>query len=159
MSAVCTCELARAADAETIANMSRWLIESGLQPTWTAQRVLWHIRDAESVVLVAREQGRLVGFAIMQFGETRAHLNLLGVLPSRQRSGIGRRLMRWLEETAMTAGTFLIRLEVRVGNTAARAFYASLGYRELGVLEGYYQERDSAVRMARDLSMGLGGLV
>lgn len=139
--------------------MSRWLIESGLQPTWTAQRVLWHIRDAESVVLVAREQGRLVGFAIMQFGETRAHLNLLGVLPSRQRSGIGRRLMRWLEETAMTAGTFLIRLEVRVGNTAARAFYASLGYRELGVLEGYYQERDSAVRMARDLSMGLGGLV
>jgi len=159
MSAVCTCELARAADAETIANMSRWLIESGLQPTWTAQRVLWHIRDAESVVLVAREQGRLVGFAIMQFGETRAHLNLLGVLPSRQRSGIGRRLLRWLEETAITAGTFLIRLEVRVGNTAARAFYSSLGYRELDVIDGYYQQSDSAVRMARDLSAGMGGLV
>lgn len=131
--------------------MSRWLIEAGLAPTWHFHRVLWHIRDRESIVLAARDQGKLVGFAIMQFADTSAHLNLLGVLPSRQRAGIGRQLVRWLEDSAITAGTFLIKLEVRESNSAAREFYASLGYREVGLVEGYYQGRDSAIRMARDL--------
>ena len=152
MATLCTLQLARAADAESIANMSRWVIEAGLQPTWPAQRVLWHIRDRESVVLTARSDA-LVGFAIMQFGDTTAHLNLLAVLPGRQRCGIGRQLLRWLEASALTAGTFLIKLEVRESNHAARAFYASLGYRELGVVGGYYQGRDSAVRMSHDLRL------
>lgn len=153
MPAVCTCELARRSDAETISNMSRWLIEAGLSPTWVPERVLWHMRDRESTVLVAREQAKLVGFAIMQFLDSTAHLNLLGVAPSRQRNGIGRQLMKWLEESAMTAGTFLIRLEVREANFAARRFYASMGYREVGLVEGYYQGRDNAVRMSRDLAI------
>jgi ribosomal protein S18 acetylase RimI-like enzyme len=155
MAAVCTCELARASDAEAISNMSRWLIEAGLKPTWQPHRVLWHVRDKESVVLVAREQSRLVGFAIMQFGDTSAHLNLLGVMPSRQRSGIGRQLLEWLEASAVTAGTFLIKLEVRESNIVARRFYASLGYRENGLIEGYYQGRDNAVRVSRDLRLTL----
>jgi ribosomal-protein-alanine N-acetyltransferase len=152
MTAVCICELARPSDAETISNMSRWLIEAGLAPTWHLHRVLWHIRDRESVVLVARDQCKLAGFAIMQYGESSAHLNLIGVLPSRQRSGIGRKLVQWLESSAITAGTFLIKLEVRESNAAAREFYAAMGYKEIGLVQGYYQSRDSAVRMSRDLS-------
>ncbi len=153
MTAVCTCELARRSDAETISNMSRWLIEAGLTPMWVPERVLWHLRDRESTVLVARDQARLVGFAVMQFMDTTAHLNLLGVIPTRQRSGIGRQLLRWLEASAVTAGTFLVKLEVREGNFAARRFYASMGYSEAGVIEGYYQGRDNAVRMNRDLAL------
>ena len=153
MTAVCTCELARRSDAHTISNMSRWLIEAGLTPMWVPERVLWHLRDRESTVLVARDQARLVGFAVMQFMDTTAHLNLLGVMPSRQRSGIGRQLLRWLEASAVTAGTFLVKLEVREGNFAARRFYASMGYSETGVIEGYYQGRDNAVRMNRDLAL------
>lgn len=153
MSAVCTCELARHFDAETIANMSRWLIEAGLTQTWHAQRVSWHMRDRESTVLVARDQSRVVGFAIMQFGETSAHLSLLGVAPSRQRSGVGRQLLQWLESSAMIAGTFLIKLEVREGNFGARRFYAAMGYRETAVIERYYQGRDNAVRMSRNLAI------
>lgn len=153
MTTVCTCELARRSDAETISNMSRWLIEAGLTPTWVPERVLWHLRDRESTVLVARDQATLVGFAIMQFRDTSAHLNLLGVMPSRQRSGIGRQLLQWLEASAITAGTFLIKLEVRETNLAARGFYASMGYREVGIVEGYYQARENAVRMSRDLAV------
>jgi ribosomal protein S18 acetylase RimI-like enzyme len=153
MTAVCTCELARRSDVEAISNMSRWLIEAGLTPMWVPERVLWHMRDRESTVLVARDQTRLVGFAIMQFMDTSAHLNLLGVMPSRQRSGIGRQLLHWLETSAVTAGTFLVKLEVRESNHAARRFYASVGYTETGVVEGYYQGRDNAVRMSRNLSV------
>jgi ribosomal-protein-alanine acetyltransferase len=154
MASVCTYELARLSDAESIANLSRWLIEAGLQPTWTSARVTWHIRHPESVVLLARESGRrLIGFAIMQFGESSAHLNLLGVLPARQRHGIGRHLLRWLETTAMDAGIFLVKLEVRATNMKARKFYEALGYRELDVVSGYYEGQEDAIRMRRDLGV------
>jgi len=69
--------LARLDDASLIAAMSSRLIEAGLAPSWPAERVARHIRHAESVVLAARSSGRVVGFAIMQFGDTSAHLNLL----------------------------------------------------------------------------------
>jgi [ribosomal protein S18]-alanine N-acetyltransferase len=103
------------------------------------------------VVLAARAGCAVAGFAIMRYGDDSAHLNLLAVSPSHRRRGIARRMMRWLEETALTAGTFTIGLELRSGNSAARALYASLGYRELGSVPGYYQGVESAIRMERDL--------
>jgi ribosomal protein S18 acetylase RimI-like enzyme len=47
----------------------------------------------------------------------------------RRRRGIARQLITWLEETALTAGTFTIGLELRATNFEARGFYAALGYR------------------------------
>ena len=148
-----TYQLARTSDAETISHLSRSLIEVGLQPAWSVQRVRWHIRHRESVVLAAKAGSTLVGFAIMEFHDSDAHLNLLGVLPRYQRTGVGRELLAWLEASAITAGTFLIKLEVRAGNVAGRAFYSGLGYREVGEVPGYYQGRETAVRMSRDLRL------
>lgn len=138
--------------------MSRTLIEQGLAPSWPAARVAWHQRDPESLVLVARAREELLGFAIMQFGEDTAHLNLLAVAAHGRRRGIGRRLVTWLEETALTAGTFVIGLELRATNAAALGFYRSLGYRESGRVAGYYQAIEDAIRMQRDLRLGRGSL-
>lgn len=142
---------ARLADARRMAAMSERLIEAGLRPAWTAARITWHIRHPESVVLAAVSGTGLVGFALMRYGDDAAHLNLLAVDPDHQRRGVARRLMGWLEETALTAGTFIVSLELRAGNEAALAFYNSLGYRELGRVSGYYQGIEPAVRMARDV--------
>ena len=144
-------EPARAREAGLLAVMARELVEGGLRPSWDAARIAWHIRHPESVVLAARAGCAVAGFAIMRYGDDSAHLNLLAVSPSHRRRGIARRMMRWLEETALTAGTFTIGLELRSGNSAARALYASLGYRELGSVPGYYQGVESAIRMERDL--------
>jgi ribosomal-protein-alanine N-acetyltransferase len=149
-------DLARDRDVSLIAGMSRRLIEAGLAPTWPAERVLRHLRHAESVVLTAKSGAELHAFAIMQFGDTTAHLNLLAVEPSRQRRGLGRGLLSWLEESAMVAGTFLIQLELRATNTGARAFYEALGYQETGRVRGYYQQMEDAVQMQRDVRVGRG---
>ena len=144
-------EPARGSDAERLAAMSRAHVEAGLKPAWGAARIRWHVRDAESVVLTARLPAMVAGFAIMRYGEDVAHLNLLAVDPAHRRRGIARALVRWLEETALTAGTFVIGLELRAGNEGARALYRALGYRELGQIPGYYQGVESAIRMARDV--------
>jgi len=142
---------ARIVDAARLASMSHELIEAGLRPAWGTARIGWHVRHAESVVLTACLGVALAGFAIMSYADDSAHLNLLAVAPAHRRRGIARRLVTWLEETALTAGTFIIRLELRAQNEAARAFYRSLGYRELGSVPGYYQGIEAAIRMVRDV--------
>ncbi|HTE43308.1 MAG TPA: GNAT family N-acetyltransferase, partial [Steroidobacteraceae bacterium] len=95
----------------------------------------------------------LVGFAIMQFGDASAHLNLLAVRPHVRRRGLGRQMLDWLHESAIVAGTFTINLELRAGNVDARRFYLSMGYTESGHVHRYYSALEDAVRMTRNLTV------
>jgi ribosomal-protein-alanine N-acetyltransferase len=143
--------LATGDDAPAIALMSRDLIERGLGWSWTRSRVARSITHRETSTVVACEGGQLAGFAIMHFGDEHGHLSLLAVQPAHQRRGIGRALVRWLEESARVAGLTGIHLEVRATNLDARRFYRCLGFQELALLPRYYKGVESAVWMARDL--------
>jgi ribosomal-protein-alanine N-acetyltransferase len=144
--------LARARDAREIAEMSRDLIEHGLTWSWTPARVQHFISGPESSVVVARRDERVAAFAIMHFGDEVAHLNLLAVAPEHRRQGLGRQLMAWLTKTAIEAGVLRINLELRTHNEAARIFYESLGFSQRGLVQGYYQGREAALRMSRHLA-------
>ena len=143
--------LAGQRDAQAIALMSRDLVESGLGWKYDAARVLKAIRDPETLAPVACDRGRVAGFAIMEFGDERAHLVLLAVRPTQRRMGIGRRLVDWLMESARTAGIASVHLELRAGNEAARGFYRAMGFDETIVVPGYYRGREAALRMIRVL--------
>lgn len=142
---------AKIGDAPAIANMSRLLIEPGLPWRWTPRRVAAHMKGRENLVVVARDDRTLVGFAMAQFGADAVHLTLIGVSADRRRSGVGRQLLAWVEDSAVVAGIFRMNLEVRAGNRDARSFYARLGYRETGSVPGYYSGVEDAVRLTRDL--------
>jgi ribosomal-protein-alanine N-acetyltransferase len=144
--------VARNDDAAPIARMSRILIEHDLPWSWTESRVQNAIRHRETAVIVARDKRRLAGFAIMRFADAHAHLHLLAVAPAYRGRGLGKDLVAWLEACARTAGIFEIRLELRVGNDSARAFYEALGYCESGIAPAYYAGREDARRMRRDLA-------
>ena len=90
----------------------------------------------------------------MYFGDEHAHLNLLAVRAAYQRSGVGRHLVEWLEESALAAGIGAIRLELRASNRGARRFYERLGFAEIGRVPEYYGGVETAVRMARDIRRG-----
>jgi ribosomal-protein-alanine N-acetyltransferase len=143
--------LARTADVVRIARMSRELIEDGLQWAWTPERVARSVARRDALVVVARADDGIAGFAIMRYGDDDAHLDLLGVDPAYRRRGLGRELVEWLEEPALVAGITAIFLEVRESNRGGQAFYERLGYRTLGRVAGYYQRREAAVRMGREL--------
>jgi ribosomal-protein-alanine acetyltransferase len=147
--------LARRADISTIADMAACWIEAGLPHTWDERRIARSLADPESVVLVARSKRRIVGFAVIQFFDRHAHLNLLAVAPGYRRRGIGRALLEWLESSARTAGTFVLRLELRAGNEAAREFYRRHGFQDAGVSTDYYAGREDALRMVRDLAVAV----
>jgi ribosomal-protein-alanine N-acetyltransferase len=146
-----TVRLAEARDAQAIALMSRDLVESGLGWKYDSARVLKAMRDRETLAPVACDRGRIAGFAIMEFGDERAHLVLLAVRPAHRRLGIGRRLLEWLVESARSAGIASLHLELRAGNEAGKGFYRAMGFDETIVVPGYYRGREAAVRMIRVL--------
>ena len=142
---------AHISEAAELASLSRLHIEHGLKWRWTPARVRAAIRDAETMVLVASFRGEIAGFAVMKFGEERAHLLLLAVLPAYRRCGIGSSLLQWLEKSCLTAGIRHVGLEVRAGNRVAREFYARAGYRYMGHVSGYYDRREAAAVMGKEL--------
>ena len=152
-----TIRLAELRDAQAIAVMSRDFIETGLGWKYDAGRVTRAIRDRETVAVVACDpkSSALNGFAIMEFGDERAHLVLLAVRPSLRRTGIGESMLDWLVDSARTAGIASIHLELRTGNEAARRFYRAMGFYETVLVPGYYRSgegrKEGALRMLRVL--------
>jgi ribosomal protein S18 acetylase RimI-like enzyme len=158
-----TIRLAEPRDAQAIAMMSRDFIESGLGWKYDAARVMRAIRDRDTLAVVACESGKaagaargsITGFAIMEFGDERAHLVLLAVRPSHRRLGIGQRLLEWLLESARVAGMASIHLELRANNDAARRFYRAMSFYETVLVPGYYRSgegrKEGALRMLRVL--------
>jgi len=167
-----TVRIAEPRDAQAVAVMSRDFIESGLGWKYDAPRVLKAIRDRETLTIVACEGGKpsgptpagapgaarsaIIGFAIMELGEERAHLVLLAVRPSHRRLGIGQRMLEWLLESARVAGMASVHLELRAGNDAARRFYRAMGFYETVLVPGYYRgveggRKEGALRMLRVL--------
>lgn len=144
--------LATVADAPAIARMSRDCIEHGLGWSWTAGRVAQAVRDPATNVAVASTRRQLRGFGIMQYLEDDAHLVLLAVAPAARHQGLGRRMLTWLERSAVIAGITCVRLECRADNHNAIAFYLRLGYRWIADVPGYYEGRIDAVRMERRIT-------
>ncbi len=146
--------LAQVPDAHAISAMSRDLIERGLGWKYDAPKVARLIADREVLTVVATDCIGLAGFAILQFGDERAHLVLLAVQPRCQRQGVARRLVQWLFASASAAGMADISLELRAGNHVARNFYRAMGFADAGVVNHYYREREAALRMLRVLRRG-----
>lgn len=143
-----TLRIATPEDSQSIAEMSRDLIERGLGWSWTPQRVARHIRNRDTTTIVACEGQRIIGFAIMYFGDEHAHLNLLAVEPAYQRTGVGKRILDWLRESCLMAGIAVVYLELRANNEIGREFYKVYGFEETGTVPRYYFGVETAVCMA-----------
>lgn len=92
-----------------------------------------------SVVLV--RDGRIIGYGIMSVAASEAHLLNICIKQGFRRQGIGRMLLKYLLERARVIAADRIFLEVRPSNEPALHLYEKMGFRILGVREGYYKAR------------------
>lgn len=101
-----------------------------------------------------RENGDMVGYAVMMLALDEAHLLNISVLPEFQGSGRGSALLIQVFEQARKQAAIRMLLEVRAGNISGQGFYQRHGFVEVGRRRGYYSShegREDAVVMARDL--------
>jgi ribosomal protein S18 acetylase RimI-like enzyme len=93
-------------------------------------------RDGEELVAYVacdeRQESEYAAVAWQIDREPVAVVHRLMVSPARQGRGLGRRLMRVVEEQAAEAGAACMRLDAFSANPAALTLYAGLGYRVAG---------------------------
>lgn len=104
--------------------------ENDARPTDTPEAVARLLeRDAHALV-VARDDGRIVGTVIAGYDGWRAHLYRLAVAPSHRRRGIARELLRRAEARLTAFGAGRIDAMVLEHNELGRSLWSSLGYAE-----------------------------
>lgn len=82
------------------------------------------------------------GFAMARVIADEAEILTVAVDPKTRRRGIGRQLMSDLIAEAAERGAASLFLEVAETNTAARALYDTLGFRQTGRRKGYFHHPD-----------------
>jgi ribosomal protein S18 acetylase RimI-like enzyme len=109
-------------------------------------------------VLVCDDGGVLAGYVC--YGPTPmtdGTFDLYWIASSaRQRGrGVGTMLVRTMEAELLGEGGRLVRIETSQldGYDAARAFYARLGYHEVGRIHDFYRRGDDLVTLARRLEL------
>lgn len=97
-----------------------------------------------------------VGYALFTADGDSVYVAELAVSPGHRRRGHGARLLAAV--AARYPDREQLRLTTRADNEAARSFYASLGFREVEELPGYYGDEDAdgpdpadGVLLVRDL--------
>jgi ribosomal protein S18 acetylase RimI-like enzyme len=112
---------------------------------------------ANAALLVAEQQGALLGDAVLLFSRATsvARLYSLAVSPQARGRGLGSRLMHAAEAEAWAHHRAYLRLEVRQDNSAALGLYRSLGYRRLGEYADYYADHMGAWRLEKSLGPDL----
>ena len=101
----------------------------------------------------AEFRGLLISPAVFALGDDRAmalgrvvadeaELLTIATHPDHRRGGLARGLLSAFERTARWRGARRGFLEVSDDNRAARALYASAGWREAGLRRGYYPRPD-----------------
>jgi ribosomal-protein-alanine N-acetyltransferase len=103
---------------------------------------------------IAEEDGEMVAYAVTTQVLDEAHLLNISVVPGKQRSGRGARVMQHLFEVARAQGGARMFLEVRPSNQAACRLYQGCDFIEIGRRKGYYpahEGREDAIVMARNL--------
>lgn len=80
--------------------------------------------------LIAEDSSHLAGCVYVEVREDQGYIGLLSVEPSRQGSGLGRRLMEAAEEFFRNANCVAVNLRVLSPRTPLPSFYRHLGYRQ-----------------------------
>jgi GNAT superfamily N-acetyltransferase len=99
------------------------------------------VETGERVLLVAEQDGRLIGTAIVSFAPQpnaphRAEIGKMLVHSSARRQGLGRRLLEAAENAARDAGRTLLVLDTET-SSSGDALYRSQGWTELGAIPGH----------------------
>ena len=109
---------------------------------WNEKQFLSEIRASYACCVVCESKKTLLGYAIFHLMGPDSELLSIATRESEQRKGIGSQLLNaGLKQ--LTAGDQCF-LEVRDGNTKARAFYEKHGFKLYNVRKKYYADGEDA---------------
>ena len=119
---------------------------------WSQNGILDTVSNPSTVCLLAEKAGKAVGYLFAYKAGDEAEIARIAVAGEQKRQGVGKSLMRTLEEIGKKKQIRRLLLDVRESNREARAFYEKMAFQEDGVRRGFYQDPpEDAVLMSREL--------
>ena len=111
------------------------------------------LTKAHAATLVEESDDVLRGYVLVLFnaGTSLARMYSIAVDPAFRGKGIGRDLMAAAAQAALDQDCINMRLEVRRDNTSSIRLYESMGYRQFGIYEDYYEDHMGALRYEKRL--------
>lgn len=137
-------------DSQVIARLER---ETSGHP-WSEESILHDISGSDiAIVIVAESDGEILGYANVWNIAGEGQLNNIAVFSRARGRHIGQALMEAMLDRLSAIGSYEMSLEVRLGNVVARSMYEKLGFENLGIRPGYYEDNgEDAVIYRKDLS-------
>ena len=86
--------------------------------------------------------GGIIGYGGMWTIMDEAHVTNIAVRADYRGRGLGEKLLKELQRTAVFFGSARMTLEVRVSNEIARRLYRKLGFEPSGIRPGYYSDNN-----------------
>jgi ribosomal-protein-alanine N-acetyltransferase len=109
---------------------------------FTKQQIASLLRDYNSVSLVAKINGEIMGFIIgtiyIERNSLTGHILTIDISPVHRRKGTAQKLLQETEKIFKEKGVKTCRLEVREDNIAALRLYQKFGYKKVAKLNNYY---------------------
>jgi ribosomal-protein-alanine N-acetyltransferase len=104
----------------------------------------WSTQDFRDCVsfalfLVAEEQRQIAGYVVALDAADEGEILNLAVAEGGRRRGLGRALVEAMIAALSERGVRQVFLEVRESNAAARALYATFGFKDVGRRKAYYR--------------------
>jgi [ribosomal protein S18]-alanine N-acetyltransferase len=131
-----TIDPARPADVDAVAAIE----VTAFADPWTRQAFDAAVRERHARFRVARSAGKIVGYVIAWFVLDEGEIANLAVAPVARRRGVARALLDFVIGDARSAGIAQLFLEVRESNVAARALYATRGFKPVARRPRYYRK-------------------
>ncbi len=102
------------------------------------------------VCKVYEVKDEILGYVVLMLAVDEAHLLNISIVAEYQRKGMARGLLGAIMKIARSGNMQRMLLEVRPSNVAALGLYRDVGFREIGLRNGYYSAgngREDAIVM------------
>jgi ribosomal-protein-alanine N-acetyltransferase len=139
---------ATVADARALETLERDAFGSD---AWSSGQIESELSSATRRVVVAEEDGRVIGYGVIAVAGDAADLMRIVVPEPNRRSGVASALLGELHRAAVQEGAVRMLLEVAASNSAALALYRARGYAEIARRRSYYASGGDALILERQL--------
>lgn len=139
-------------DGAAVAEMEHQLFSDA----WSEKSILETLDQTNTICLIAEKAGRTAGYLLAYTAADEAEIARIAVVKELQRQGAARALLTELESVCGSEGIKKILLDVRSGNSAARALYENAGFKEDGIRQRFYEDpEEDAILMSRELEINV----
>lgn len=136
-------------DIEAVARLERECFSE----CWPEGMIRTGLDSRLDTYFVYEDHGRILGYCVIRILADEGEIQRIAVYPECRRQGIARKLMDSMVAFSKGRAVRAITLEVRKSNEGARNLYASYGFVQEAVREGYYHNpaEDAIIMWNREI--------